>query len=83
MYEVKFDDEAIGFLEKLPKDTKERIFRKIISAKENPLRYFKKLKGREEYSLRIGDYRAIADIDTKNKKIQVTLVGHRKNIYKN
>jgi len=28
-------------------------------------------------------YRIIADISLKNKTIQITLIGHRKNVYKN
>jgi mRNA interferase RelE/StbE len=80
MYEIIFDNEAIEFLNKLPKEIKERIYNKIIATKEKPSRYFKRLEGRKDYKLRIGDYRAIADIDSK--KIQITLIGHRKNIYK-
>lgn len=82
MYEIIFDDEAIEFLNKLPKHIRERVYKKIISTKEDPSRYFERLGGRKDYKLRIGDYRAIADIDTKSRKIQITVVGHRKNIYK-
>lgn len=81
MYEVIFDEEAIGFLTTLPKETKERIFKKIISTKENPLHFFECLSGRSEYKLRIGDYRIIADLDQSNKKIKIIFAGHRKNIY--
>ena len=83
MYEVIFDEEAIDFLNKLPKDVKERIFNKIISTKENPLHFFERLTGRSDYKLRIGDYRAVADIDPGNATIKITIVGHRKNIYQN
>ena len=82
MYEIRFDEKAIDFLNELPKDIGERIYNKIISAKENPFRLFIKLGGREDYRLRIGDYRVIADIDTKARLIEVTLVGHRRNVYK-
>jgi len=82
MYELIFDEEAIDFLNSLPKEIKERIFNKIISTKENPLHFFEKLSGRNDYKLRIGDYRAIADIDNNAKRIEITLIGHRKNVYK-
>ena len=82
MYDIIFDEEAIDFLEKLPAQVKERIFNKIISTKENPLHFFERLEGRTDYKLRIGDYRAIADIEQNDKKIKVTRIGHRKNIYK-
>ncbi|MBI4167875.1 MAG: toxin [Candidatus Aenigmarchaeota archaeon] len=42
----------------------------------------KAVKERIFKKLRIGDYRVIADIDQTLKKIQITLIGHRKNVYK-
>ena len=81
MYQVIFDDKAIEFLEKVDTKNRERIFNKIMTAKENPFRYFEKLTARNLYKLRVGDYRVIADIDESKIKILVLLVGHRKNIY--
>ena len=81
MYDIILDEEAIDFLEKLPAQVKERIFNKIVSTKENPFHFFERLEGRTDYKLRIGDYRAIADIEQNDKKIKVTRIGHRKNIY--
>lgn len=83
MYELILDEEAIEFLNKLPKEVKKRIFNKITSTKENPLHFFERLAGRTDYKLRIGDYRVIADVDQGNETIKVTTIGHRKNIYKN
>lgn len=80
-YEIIFDEDAINFLNKLPREIKERIFNKISSAKDNPFHFFERLAGREDYKLRIGDYRAIADIDQTAEKIHITTIGHRKNIY--
>jgi len=34
------------------------------------------------FKLRVGDYRAIVDVDNSAKVINVLKVGHRKNIYK-
>ncbi len=79
MYEVIFDEEAIEFLNKLSKDIKKRIYTKIISTKKEPFHFFERLEGRKDFKLRIGNYRAIADI---SNKIHVTIIGHRKNIYK-
>lgn len=83
MYGIKFDPAALEFLEKTEKNIAKRIWDKIISTKPNPYHFFERLAGRKDYKLRIGDYRAIADIDDKEKKIEVTLIGHRKNVYKN
>ena len=83
MFEVNFDKEAINFLNKLPKELKKRIFNKILSTKFDPYHFFERLEGRTDFKLRIGDYRVIADINANSKKIQVTIIGHRRNIYKN
>jgi len=82
MYSLIFDEEAISFLEKVPEDIAKRIFRKIQASKENPHRYFVRLTNRNEYKLRVGDYRAIADINDSTITIYIITIGHRKNIYK-
>ena len=80
MHRLEFDEEPIDFLNKLPKDIRKRIYDKITSTKENPFRFFERLVSKKAYKLRVGDYRVVADID--REKIRVTLIGHRKNIYK-
>jgi mRNA interferase RelE/StbE len=82
MYTVIYDEEALQNLEKLEKITRKRIFEKISSTKENPFHYFERLTGRDEYKIRVGDYRVIADIDEKTKRISILIIDHRKNIYK-
>jgi mRNA interferase RelE/StbE len=82
MFIVLYDEEALQNLEKLEKKIRKRIFEKIASTKEKPFHYFERLTGREEYKLRVGDYRIIAEIDEKVKRITVLFVDHRKNIYK-
>ena len=81
MYDIVFDEKAIEFLEKIEKNTRKRIYNKIISTKENPFHYFERLSGRNEWKLRVGNYRVIADIDEIKNKIFIAVIGHRKNIY--
>ena len=81
-YRVIFDPEAIDFLEKAPKEISKRIWDKIISTKENPHHFFERLAGRKDHKLRIGDYRAIADIDDNEKRIEITLIDHRGRVYR-
>lgn len=69
-------------LRKLPEDIAKVILAKIYSIKDNPLSYIERLKGGSMWKLRIGDYRAILVISTKNNIINVIKIGHRKNIYK-
>ena len=81
MYELEFDEQAIDFLNKLPKLIGKRIFEKIRTTKPNPFHYFDRLEGKKEYKLRIGDYRVIADISRAKKVIEIIIIGHRKKIY--
>ncbi len=69
------------FLEKLPRATAQRIFKKIQETKTNPHRYFIRLTKRKEYKLRVGTYRIIADIKDNTLQILIIHIGHRKNIY--
>lgn len=82
MYSVIYDDEALQNLQKFDKKIRKRIFEKIHSTKENPFHYFEKLTARDDYKLRVGDYRVIAGIDKKTKTISILFVDHRKKIYK-
>lgn len=81
MYSVVYDEHAINYLNKLPSRLKTRIFNKITSTKNNPYHFFEKLEGQKGFKLRIGDYRAIADINDADNRIEITVIGHRKNIY--
>ena len=81
MFELIFDKKAGEELEKLPQEIRERIFNKLIQAKQDPLHFFVRLESRPEYKLRVGDYRVIVGINPKYKKIVVVKIGHRKNIY--
>lgn len=80
-YILQIDVQAAKALSNLPKDVAHRIFEKIRETKENPKHYWIRLEGRRDYKLRVGDYRIIADIDSENKLIQITKVGHRKTVY--
>lgn len=82
MYKLIFDEEAIKYLDKLPKNISKRIFKKIQYTKENPHHYFIKLTNRQEYKLRVGDYRIIVDINDSKITIYIITIGHRSNIYK-
>ncbi|MEK6816714.1 MAG: type II toxin-antitoxin system RelE/ParE family toxin [Nanoarchaeota archaeon] len=81
MFHLIFDENAISFLEKLNQKVKERIFKKLIAAKENPQHFLERLSGRTDYKMRVGNYRIIAGIESETKTIHVTLIGHRKNVY--
>ena len=82
MYDIILSEQAVKQLEKLEKNTQERILKVLERIRVKPEAYVTKLVGNFGYKLRIGDYRAIIDIDNSKPIISVTKVGHRKNIYK-
>lgn len=81
MWTVILSPKAEKQLFSLPDDIAQRIVEKLKEIKNDPKRYFERLKGRADYKLRIGDYRAIADLHEAENKIEVTKIGHRKSIY--
>ncbi|MFX0099896.1 MAG: type II toxin-antitoxin system RelE/ParE family toxin [Candidatus Hodarchaeota archaeon] len=83
MYEVLFTETAKKQLKSLPRNIRKRIIQKIEEiARDITHVEFKKLTGTTYYRLRIGDYRVIFDIKTKELIILIIKVGHRKKIYK-
>ncbi len=82
MFSIIILPKAKKQLLKLEKKTIEIVLKKIYSIKENPLHYIERLKELPSWKLRIGDYRAIMSINTREKKMFIEKIGHRKDIYK-
>ncbi|MFH1181724.1 MAG: type II toxin-antitoxin system RelE/ParE family toxin [Candidatus Woesearchaeota archaeon] len=81
MYEVVFSDNAKKQLAKLDRGIQERIIATLERITIRPEAHVKRLVGEPLYSLRVGDYRIILEIDKGKLLILVIRVGHRKNIY--
>ena len=80
MYTIEWKENALQNLEKLENLIARRIIKKVGELSENPFsKDIKRLKGRKDFRLRIGDYRVIFSIEQNT--IQILKVGHRKNIY--
>ncbi len=82
MWRIEWSQTAIKELYGLERDAIERIVAKLEQAADDPTHHFTRLVGRDEYKLRIGDYRLIAFIIHEADTIFVRNVRHRKNIYK-
>ena len=82
MYKLVFTQRAVKDLERIDKETKDRIAIKLKDYIGNPLKYGRKLIDSRigTYRFRIGDYRVIFDIDGEN--LVVLRIGHRRNIYR-
>ena len=72
---------AAKALEKLDANTKARIKEALKELAGNPEKVGKQLKLSDFWSLRIGDYRAIYEIDRNKNQVVVIFIGHRKNVY--
>lgn len=82
MYEVIWSPKAYDGLSELDKETIRRIIEKIEQIKHTPFHFLERLSGNKCWKLRIGDYRAIIDLDEAKKELIILKVGHRRNIYK-
>ncbi|HLD37282.1 MAG TPA: type II toxin-antitoxin system RelE/ParE family toxin [Candidatus Nanoarchaeia archaeon] len=82
MYSIKWNPRVIEYLEKLPEDISSRIAKKIEQIKENPFHYLEHYEGDKVYKLRIGDYRALIDVDLNNRVLYIQVIDLRSRIYK-
>jgi mRNA interferase RelE/StbE len=60
-----------------------RIDRKIVTLADNPRPAgCKKLRGyKDQWRIRVGDYRILYTIDDAEKRVDITRVAHRKDVY--
>lgn len=79
-WESTWHPKAAKYLENLPKDIAKRILDKFDEVLRDPFHYVEHFEG-EGYKLRIGDYRAIIDIDFQNKILKVRIFDKRGRVY--
>jgi len=80
-YQIKFSNQAAKFFKKLPRELQERIRAKFRGVANDPFRFLEHYEG-DYYKLRIGDYRALIDIDFEKKIFSVRVFDKRGRIYK-
>lgn len=70
-------------LDRLPDDVAQKILTRLAGLETNPRPVdVKKLKGRDAWRIRVGDYRVIYEIHDRVLQILVITVGHRRDIYR-
>ncbi len=79
-YEVLLHPKANDFLENAEDDLENRIRKKLKALSSRPEKG-KRLKHSDFWRLRIGDYRAIYEIDQSEEKVVILFIGHRKEVY--
>ena len=84
MYEIFLERRAEKDLRQLSSESFERIIAKIQSLSENPKpRGSRKITGsKNDWRIRIGDYRAIYEIDQKESRVKIMRVRHRREAYR-
>jgi len=80
-FTVLLHPKAVKALKKIEEQIKLRITEKLRELKNRPERVGKRLKYSEFWSLRVGDYRAIYEIDRDKNQVIILFIGHRKKVY--
>ena len=82
-YQVILPKSVQKELDLLPDDVARRILARLAGLTTNPRPAdVKKLKGRDAWRIRVGDYRVIYEIHDRALQIIVITVGHRREIYR-
>ncbi|MBS3079081.1 type II toxin-antitoxin system RelE/ParE family toxin [Candidatus Pacearchaeota archaeon] len=85
MYFVELSVKAQDFLEKIDKDTKDRIEKRLKNLESNPIPSDSKFIGRDNnemvFRYRIGKFRALYKVKEAQKIILVTKIDKRDKVY--
>jgi mRNA interferase RelE/StbE len=83
MHEISYTADALKTLRRMPRNTADLIRRKVQEVAADPAnaRNVKKLKGRDGYRLRVGDWRVVYDIEAGKLVLIVIEIGPRGDIY--
>jgi mRNA interferase RelE/StbE len=81
-YQISIQRRAMKALETIPEPYYTNIRTAIYDLAENPRPHgYRKLKNRDGYRIRVGDYRIIYDIFDNKLIVDVINLGHRREIY--
>jgi len=81
MYKIFLSKETVRFLVSLDKENEKVIRNKIKKLSEWPESFGKHLKGIDLWSLRIGKYRVLFEINKEKEEVFIVTIGHRKDVY--
>ena len=79
-YAILWHPKAAKNVEKLPKESAIRILHKLDEVALDPFRYLEHFEG-QPYKLRIGEYRALIDVDFQKKILKIQVLDKRERIY--
>ena len=77
-FSVFLHPKAAKALERIEEPVRLRIVERLRELRDSPERVGKRLKFSDFWSLRVGDYRVIYEIDRGKNRVVVLFVGHRR-----
>ena len=82
-YVVHLKKSAEKELADSPREVRQRVIKRLLALKSTSRPPgAQKLWGGERYRLRVGDYRVLYTIDDSLQKIEISAVGHRRDVYR-
>ncbi|MDP9410278.1 MAG: type II toxin-antitoxin system RelE/ParE family toxin [Actinomycetota bacterium] len=82
-YRVLIRRKAQRQLDKIRREDRQRIIEAVFGLADDPRpRGTRSLRGQPGYRLRVGDYRAIYEVDDEALVVTILAVGHRRDVYR-
>lgn len=82
MWTVLLHPKVQRFLDKQDPSLRQRLEDGLRKLKEDPFRYLEPMQGEEAYKFRVGQYRALVEVEREKDVVKVQVLGHRRSIYK-
>lgn len=82
-YEIRLHPQAAKAYRRLRGPSRERIRAAIDALAAEPRPYgAQKLAGRDDYRIRVGDYRVVYAVDDRERLVLVARIAHRRDVYR-
>lgn len=82
-YQIDFHPAARKKLSRLPKGVYGRVRDRVTGLEDNPRPpNARKLVGSEEWRLRIGRWRVVYLVDDAKRRVYITVIAHRRDVYR-
>ncbi|MCK4223056.1 type II toxin-antitoxin system RelE/ParE family toxin [Candidatus Bathyarchaeota archaeon] len=80
-FAVLLHPKAAKVLRKIEKPVRSRIIKKLVELGDRSERIGKPLRYTDFWSIRVGDYRVIYEINRDKNQVVILFIGHRKKVY--
>ncbi len=82
-YRIQVLPRAIRALARLPDNMHQRLTEAIDALADNPRPgECRKLRGRQDWRIRVGNYRVVYEVDYTRKTVTILDIGHRRDVYR-